>query len=119
MLQELSHFVKKSIDMSEPSVAIYAFVYYIFAPLILAIGIFGNLMGLLVASRSLQLKKNTPCDMYIYLFATDSVFLVQIIVNYLQYGFSYDLTVVNKYVCKLFWYINYTSDMMGPMVIYF
>ncbi len=119
MLQELSHFVKKSIDMSEPSVAIYAFVYYIFAPLILVIGMVGNSMGQVVANRSVRLRKNAPSDMYKYLFATDTFFLIQIVVNYLQYGFEFDLTVVNKYTCKLFWYINYVSDLMSPMVLFY
>lgn len=93
------------------------FVIYLFAPFILAFGLIGNTLGITVVYKSKKLSRYVPLDMYKYLFITDTIFLVQIVINYFAYGFGWDLTTLSKYVCKMFWYINYTSDMMSPLIL--
>lgn len=92
------------------------FFLYIFPILVFVFGCVGNTLSLIVLSRK-NMDKIGPKKMYIYLFTTDSVNMFLLLVNYFQYGFQYDLTVVSKYTCKLYWYINYSFGAMSPMLL--
>ena len=59
------------------------FVKYIFPLAVLAFGLIGNTLGIIVLCGK-DLKNIGPKRMYIYLFLSDSLFLVQILVNYFQ-----------------------------------
>jgi len=89
------------------------FVEYISAPLILAIGLIGNTLGL-IAFFNKKLANVGPSIIYRSLFFTDSFYLVQIIVYYLQYPFLIDLTLISSFSCKIFFYLNYLACLPSP-----
>jgi hypothetical protein len=48
------------------------FVYYVFAPVILCVGLIGNSFGFIISSTSKKLKRDLPIKMYQYLFLADT-----------------------------------------------
>jgi len=92
------------------------FTYYIFPPVILVIGLVGNFLGFKVMQRPKMLEIG-PRNTYKYLFISDTIFLVQIIVTYLQLSFNIDITTSSKVMCKLWWYLNYSSDSQPSMLL--
>jgi hypothetical protein len=50
------------------------FSNYLLSPIILVVGLLGNLMGIIVISRK-ELKKIGPVLVYIFLFIFDSLYL--------------------------------------------
>lgn len=85
-------------------------------PIILAIGLVGNAFGLIILTHR-KTSKMGPINMYKFLFVTDTIFLILVVENYLQYGFQSNIAVLSKYVCKLFWYVNYTLAPISPMLL--
>jgi hypothetical protein len=92
------------------------FVRYLMAPIILSIGLVGETIGLLILQRK-NIKNIGPKSMYRYLFIMDMSYLSLIIVNYLDYGFDYDLTITSKYFCKLYWYLNFVLGPISPYLL--
>ena len=92
------------------------FTYYILAPVVFGTGMFGNIFGIIVVSQK-KLDKIGPRNMYKYLFISDTAFLLFITVNYFQYGFGYDATIISKYMCKLYWYFNYSIAPISPWLL--
>jgi hypothetical protein len=80
------------------------FIIYLMAPLIFIFGLIGNILGFIVLLRK-NLIKIGPRIMYKMLFLMDIVVL-SIIVTYLSSAFNYDLTIISKYSCKLYWYLS-------------
>jgi hypothetical protein len=65
-----------------------------------------------------ELKKLGPKHMYMYLFSTDTILLVQLIINYILFGWpDYDLTLMSVYVCKIYWFICSSSSPISPYLI--
>ena len=93
------------------------FIYYIFPMLIYIFGLFGNILGIVVFIKSKNLHKIGPKHIYTFFFLTDSLFLIQLIVNYLSYGWGYDFTILSRYTCKIFWYFNYSFDTFSPYLL--
>jgi hypothetical protein len=54
--------------------AVDFFTNYILPPVILLLGLFGNIMGIVVFSRK-NLKKSGPVLIYKFLFISDSIYL--------------------------------------------
>ena len=100
--------------LNENSIEI--FVYYIMAPLVFAIGTFGNITAIIILSRRSMMKLG-PRDVYLYMFVFDFIFLTFIITNYLQYGYGYDSTIYSKYSCKLYWYIGSLLAPISPWLL--
>lgn len=92
------------------------FVYYLMAPIVFTIGTLGNTASIAILSRR-RMDKIGPKSTYLYLFISDFSFLFLILVNYFAYGFEYDLTVTSKYVCKIYWYVNYFMAPVSPWLI--
>jgi hypothetical protein len=92
------------------------FISYIFPMSTLGFGIVGNILGFKVMQRPKMLEIG-PRNTYKYLFISDSIFLVQIIVTYLQYSFAIDPTIYSKVICKLWWYLNYSLATQSPMLL--
>ena len=92
------------------------FVQYCMAPIILALGFVGNILGFTVLTRK-RIHRIGPRSMYKYLFAADTFYLLLIVVNYLAYAFSYDLTISSKYFCKLYWYFNFVLGPISPLML--
>ena len=95
------------------------FVHYILPSIILVSGLLGNLLGYLVSTRSQKLSKYIPRFMYKCLFILDEFVLMQIVVNYLDYSFSQNLTDSSKYACKLFWYLNFSTNVAPTLILNF
>ena len=79
------------------------------ALLILIFGLIGNSFGLVLVSRNRK-QKNGFILMYKYLFITDLINLVFLVILYLQNGFYVSLEDLNKYTCRLFEYNYYLSS---------
>jgi len=79
------------------------FVYYILPVLVFLFGLVGNFLALFMLAKRKELEKLGPKNMYMYLFSTDTLFLVQLIFNYISFNWpDYDPTVMSIYVCKIY-----------------
>lgn len=87
-------------------------------PIILITGLIGNTMGFKIA---LNLKRNTirstSNSKYKYLFASDCLFLIQIVFVYLKHAFNYDVSVKSNVLCKIVQYFKYSLATISPMII--
>ncbi len=82
------------------------FINYIFPLIILVFGLIGNILGFLVILRK-RLKSIGPTHIYCYLFASDTAYLVQIVITYLYYAYDVHISVNSSFSCKLWVYLNY------------
>ena len=67
----------------------------------------GNTTGLFLF-RTKKLKNLGPRNMYSYLFTMDSLYLIQILVQYLQNSYNYDFTIQSELFCKMYQYFSYS-----------
>lgn len=96
-----------------------SFVYFsnnIGPIIVLVIGLIGNLLGFIVLF-SKKLKKFGPTLIYKLLFVCDTIFLVQIVIFYMQNGLSFDPTIFSPIGCKIFFYFNYGLDALSPWLL--
>ena len=93
------------------------FVYYIFAPVVLGIGLIGNSLGITVLVKSKKLKKIGPILIYKFLFISDTFYLLQIMIIYFGYGFSLDLTILSNLSCQIYIYFNYAFSAFSPWLL--
>lgn len=96
--------------------ALSSFAYYVFPLIVLIGGTFGNILGIVVLSRK-PMNKIGPRQMYIFSFISDILILILVIVNYLQAGYDYDLTIISKATCKIYWYLNFSIASISPMLL--
>jgi hypothetical protein len=87
----------------------------ILAPIIIILGQFGNLFGLIVISRK-KLKKIGPQITYIAMFIFDWISFILIFQPYLFYSFNKDITLFSFLACKLYWYFTYAFATISPML---
>jgi len=92
------------------------FVNLIMAPLVLVVGISGNIAGLIVINRK-KLKNIGPIHIYKFLFIADSIYLPQIVVSYMVTGFSFDPTILSSLSCKIYQYLNFVPDAISPWLL--
>ncbi len=92
------------------------FVLYWFPPLILLIGLTGNLLGCIVIWRP-KLKNIGPRDIYKYLFIMDTIYLLEIVFNYSSFGFGKTINNVSDIICKLTNYFGFSLAVVSPMLI--
>ena len=85
----------------------YYFVNYIFPPFILLTGLVGNLCGFIVMRRK-ELTNLGPRSMYSYLFASDTLYLIQIIFQYLEYSYDIHLINASDTFCKIYQYFSFS-----------
>ncbi len=76
------------------------FVYYLMAPIVFALGLMGNMTALVVFFKG-NLKNIGPVLIYRLMFTFDTLFIIQIILFYLQYPFYLDITILSRLSCKL------------------
>jgi len=76
----------------------------------------GNIFGLIVLYRN-KLKGIGPIYIYRSVFIADTIYLPQIIVNYMITQFNYDITIVSSFVCKIYQYINFVPDAISPWLL--
>jgi len=82
----------------------------------LIFGLIGNFLGYKTMERPKMLEIG-PRNTYKYLFISDTIFLVQIIVTCLQFSFNTDLTILSNVLCKLLYYLNYSLDTQSSMLL--
>jgi len=92
------------------------FVYKLFPVFVIVSGLLGNISGLIVLSRK-NMGKLGIRNVYIYLHISDSIFISQSIISYMQYGYDFDPTKSSISFCKIFNYLNYSLSLMSPMLI--
>ncbi len=103
--------------MTEEILPIFAyFVYFISPPLILLIGLTGNTLGV-IAFVNKKLSNVGPCIIYLSLFLSDTFYILQLAVFYLQSPFLIDSTVISQFSCKLFYYLNYLGSLPSPWLL--
>ena len=94
------------------------FVSFLMAPLVLSLGLIGNLTALVILFKG-KFKKIGPVLIYKLLFIFDTFCIFQILQPYLQMSFNLDITIFSKSGCKLYLYFNYAVDVNSPfMLIY-
>jgi len=89
---------------------------FIFKPLILFFGLFGNIIGLVVLSRK-NLTKIGPIHVYRFLLSIDSIYLVLVIKNYLDFGYNIPFNKLSSLICKISSYFDYSLDGISPMLL--
>ena len=96
------------------------FVLEIFPVAVLLVGLIGNISGLIVLSDS-RLNKIQTRNIYIFLFTFDTLYLLQLIIIYMQFGYdsNYNLTIKSSLFCKIFNYLNYSMATISPYMIIF
>jgi hypothetical protein len=82
----------------------------------LIFGLIGNFLGYKTMERPKMLEIG-PRNTYKYLFISDTIFLVQIIVTWLQLTFNIDPTILSNVLCKLWWYLNYSLATQSSMLL--
>jgi hypothetical protein len=92
------------------------FVKYIFPLAILVFGLIGNTLGVIVLCKK-DLKKIGPRNIYIFLFLSDSFYLLQIIETYFSLTHKLNLASLSELSCKLWNYCNYTFATVSSYLI--
>ena len=92
------------------------FVKYLMQPIILLLGLVGNMIGLVIFLRK-KMVKIGPLHMYQILFAIDTFCLLQTVVPFLQDINVVALTKISSTLCKLNVYMSYSSYILSPMAL--
>ena len=92
------------------------FIYKIFPPMVTIFGLTGNFIGFTIMSFK-SMSKLPVKNYYRFLFVSDSVFISQSIISYMQYGLNFDPTISSIYFCKIFNYLNYCLSTISPLLI--
>jgi hypothetical protein len=92
------------------------FVKYILPIGILTFGLIGNTLGIIVLFDK-DMKNIGPKRTYIYLFLSDSFFLLQIIVHYFQLAHNLYIATLSDVSCKLWFYFNYSFGTVSSYLI--
>jgi hypothetical protein len=92
------------------------FVYFIMPLIILVFGFFGNLVGIIVL-QSKRLESMATRKMYCLLFFFDTIYLIHLVINYLELSYGIDITFVSSLSCKLHIYFNYSLANISPMIL--
>lgn len=74
----------------------------------------GNVTAIIILFRH-KMNKLGPRYTYLYLFISDFSFLPFILVN--NFGYVYDITILSKYACKMYWYLNYVLASISPWLL--
>jgi hypothetical protein len=56
--------------------------------------------------QEIQSQIQGPRNTYKYLFISNTIFLVEIVVTYLRLSFNIDPTIYSNVICKLWYYLN-------------
>ena len=93
------------------------FVQHILPISILVVGSVGNLTGLSLFLFGKKLNKLSIRNMYIYLFSVDTIYLVSILLDYFEMGYSYEMSAYSEYTCKLNTFFRYSFANISPMIL--
>ena len=88
----------------------------IFPELVFGIGLIGNYLGFKTMQRPKMLEIG-PRNTYKYLFISDTIFLVQIIISFLQLSLGIDPSILSNFACRLWNYVNYSLASQSSMLL--
>lgn len=83
---------------------------------IFCLGVIGNLIGLIL-TRSKRVKKMGAIFVLRYFFIIDTLFLIEIILNYSRDGFHIYILLTSNIACKLHRYLTYTLVAISPYLL--
>jgi hypothetical protein len=86
-----------------------------FAPIVIILGAFGNLSGIIVISQK-KLKEIGPQSIFICMFALDCIYFPLIFHPYMAYMFNMNVTNMSSIACKSYWYARYSMAFISPMM---
>ena len=89
------------------------FVNVIFPIMILLIGLVGNSFGFKILLNR-NLINIGPRLSYLFLFAIDMFYLLQIIGTNLQYNYNLNISVISSAACKIWNFFNYSLATISP-----
>ena len=92
------------------------FVYQLFGPIVILLGIFGNSLGLIVPRRR-DLDELGPKNTYKYLFLIDMICLPIIFNNYMIHAFGIGFSTISWMTCKIYMQYAYIFSSISPMVL--
>ena len=92
------------------------FVYYLMAPIIFILGLFGNIIGFKVLQRK-KMEKIGPLLIYRCMFVIDSMFLMGIFIFYFDKGFHLSFFLISDLCCKLFFYMANAVKVYCPLIL--
>lgn len=104
--------------MLEEETISHIFVFYVMPPVLLVIGLFGNILGFIVLRRR-RLYTMSARNMYSYMLIFDTIYLGHLIVNFLEVGFSLDITYASSLACKIHIFLNYSMANLSPCILVF
>ena len=89
------------------------FIFFILPVIILVLGLFGNVLGMLLITTSKRLAQIGPVNTYHFLLLADCVFLVMLATdNYLVNGFSIGFSLLHDSTCKIY---KYTAHVIASL----
>jgi hypothetical protein len=92
------------------------FSNYILPVFVLIFGLFGNFLGFKTMQRPKMLEIG-PRNIYKYLFISDTIYLIEVIVTNLQLSYNADITMISNFSCKLWNYLNYSLATQSSMLL--
>ena len=92
------------------------FVYYVMGPLVAAASVVGNLTALVVFFKG-KMKNIGPVLIYRCLFITDTYYVLQLWLIYVQFPFNLNFQNLSSLVCKLYQYFSYQGDAISPFLL--
>lgn len=107
--------VKESQTVMDFPKGVQFFIHYMFGPLIVLFGLFGNISGLILLFKR-NLKQLGPVSIYKILLILNSIKLFQIFPLYAQ-SFNFNLSVTNEIVCKSLSYLEFSLSNYSPMIL--
>jgi hypothetical protein len=91
------------------------FAAQVFAPIVIFLGAFGNLFGIIVISQK-KLKEIGPHNIFICMFTLDCIYFPLIFHPYMAYMFNINVTNMSSIACKTYWYARYSMAFISPMM---
>lgn len=92
-------------------------LHFILPPLLLVFGSFGNIIGVVLLLQRKKLAILGTRKMYIYLFVVDTVYLLNLLIDYLENGFHLQLNAYSQLTCRLHLFFTYSLANVSPMIL--
>lgn len=90
--------------------------YQLYVTTILGLGFFGNIMGIVVLLKR-KLVKLGARNTFRYLFITDTIYLIQMVVDSIAYNYGYDITAMSVLSCRVYFHVNNSIATLSPMLL--
>ena len=102
-------------SLEDSSLSFKWFVINIMPLIILFLGLFGNLMGIIVMLKSKI--DQIPIGIYCYIFMFDSIYLLVLLENYLNYAHSIAFSLSSNFNCKILYYFGFSFSTLSSLLL--